>query len=112
MIGVHPVTLETIYDMQQLQARFMNMVTTYKGSRERQRLFGSDCRKNMDNNMSDSVLVQIQSRAIDGVLDPNNGLLDFTITKCQATRTSTGAMLTVTGTWYKDKVSFEVPVNV
>ena len=112
MIGVHPVTLETIYDMQQLRARFLNMVTTPKGSRERQRLFGSDCRKNMDNNMSDSVLVQIQSRAIDGVSDPNNGLLDFTITQCQATRTTTGAKLTVVGTWDREKVSFEVPVNV
>lgn len=112
MIGMHPLTGETISGFDQLRSRFMNMVSTYKGSRERSREFGSNCRKNMDNNMSDSVLVQIQSRAIDGVSDPNNGLLDFSITQCQATRTDTGAKLSVIGVWNKEKVAFEVPVNV
>jgi len=112
MIGIDPNTGETITGLTQLRSRFLNMVTTYKSSRERNRLFGSNCRKNMDNNMSDSVLVQIQARAIEGVEDPNNGLLDFSITQCQATRTSTGAKLSVVGIWQRDKVSFEVPVNV
>ncbi len=112
MIGLHPVTGATITGIDQLRSRFMNMATTFKGSRERSRLFGSDCRKNLDNNLSDSVLIQIQSRAIAGVADPNNGLLDFTITQCKATRTTTGAKLTIMGVWDREAVSFEVPVNV
>ncbi|MGL6027370.1 MAG: phage baseplate protein [Vibrio sp.] len=112
MIGVDPNTGKTITGLPQLRSRFLNMVTTYKSSRERSREFGSNCRKNMDNNMSDSVLMQIQARAIEGVEDPNNGLLDFTITQCQASRTSSGARLSVVGVWQRDKVAFEVPVNV
>ncbi|MDG2639239.1 hypothetical protein P7M58_06905 [Vibrio parahaemolyticus] len=111
MIGMNPNTGETITGLAQLRSRFTNMVSTYKGSREHNRDFGSDCRKNLDNNMSDSVLVQIQSRAIEGVSDPNNGLADFSITRCQAYRSTTGVVLNVIGVWNKDVVSFEVSVN-
>ncbi len=106
-------TGKTISGFEQFKMRFARMITTPLATRFRHRLCGSKVRQYADKNAGDTMLVTIQAEVIRSVSDKNNQMNDeFSIEQCLASRTSTGVLLTISGTYHGTVVKFEVPMNV
>ncbi|ASA54680.1 phage baseplate protein [Vibrio gazogenes] len=112
MIGIDRITGRKIDGYEQLVSRITQVMTTPLGGRVKRSGFGSRVRENLAANMTDSMLVRIQSDAIDAFYNPENGLSDFIPDRCIAKRHATGLSLFFSGRWQGRTVKFEVPLNV
>lgn len=112
MIGIDRHSGRKIDGMEQLVSRIIQVMTTPLTGRAKRPKFGSRVRETLGVNMSDSMLIQTQSFAIEAFYNPANGLKDFIPSRCIARRHDTGLHLYFEGKWNGRSVQFEVPVNV
>lgn len=112
MIGIDRRTGKKIDSFEQLVSRVTQVMTTPRGGRIKRSKFGSDVRKTLAANMSDSMLVRTQSAAIEAFYNPVNGLQDFVPSSCVAKRHASGLNLYISGKWQGRNVKFEVPLDV
>lgn len=112
MIGIDRVTGRTLRDYEQLVSRVTQVMTTPLGGRIKRPRFGSRVREALNSNLSDSLLVKVQSYAIEAFYNPANGLQDFNPTRCVARRHSTGLHLYFEGHWQARSIQFKVPIDV
>lgn len=112
MIGIDRKTGRKIEGFDQLVSRIAQVMTTPTSGRVKRPTFGSRAREYMGANMSDSVLIRLQSAVISAFYDPINGLTDFVPSRCVAKRLSNGLALYLEGNWNGQDIKFEVPLDV
>ena len=109
MIGVERRTGRTITGSEQLVSRLTQVLTTPVGARAHRPAYGSNTRATHNANVSDSVLLELQAAAIDACYNPDNGVQDFTPTRCVAQRRDDGISLYFEGLWQGRPIEIEVP---
>ena len=99
MIGMDRRTGRTIGAWAQFVSRVTQVMTTPLGSREHRRRFGSRVPETL-----------AQAHAIDAFYNPANGIGDFRVESCVATRRpdGPGILLKFRGVWRHERVQFEV----
>ena len=112
MIGIDRRTGRRIDGFEQLVSRVTQVMTTPLAGRVKRSGFGSNVRKNISANMSDSMLVRVQAASIEAFYNKANGLQDFVPSRCIAKRHATGLSLYFEGKWQGRPVKFEVPLDV
>jgi len=110
MIGMDRRTGRTIGAWDQFVSRVTQVMTTPVGSREHRRTFGSRVPECLGKNMSDELLLKAQGYAIEALYNPANGIGDFSVESCVASRRSDGpgVLLSFKGIWRHERVKFEV----
>lgn len=110
MIGMDRRTGRSIGAWDQFVSRVTQVMTTPLGSREHRRRFGSRVPETLGKNMSDALLLTAQAHAIDAFYNPANGIGDFRVDSCVATRRTDGPgiLLKFRGVWRNERVQFEV----
>ncbi|MBJ7539896.1 hypothetical protein [Marinomonas transparens] len=112
MIGIDRKTGRKIEGFDQLVSRIAQVMTTPKVGRAKRPSFGCHVRDYMSANMSDSMIIRLQSAAIAAFYEPINGLTDFVPSRCVAQRLSDGLALYFEGKWNGQSIKFEVPLDV
>lgn len=112
MLGMDRKTGRRIDGFDQLVSRVTQVMTTPLVGRAKRPKFGSKVRENMGANMTDAMIVKVQSAAIEAFYHPNNGLSDFVPSRCVAKRLDSGLALYFEGVWDGQNIKFEVPVSV
>lgn len=112
MIGIDRQTGKRVTDYDQLVSRVIQVMTTPLGGRIKRSKFGSNVRQYLSANMSDIMLVKLQSAALEAFHNTENGLQDFNVDRCVASRHETGLNLYFSGIWQGRKINFEVPIDV
>jgi len=112
MIGIDRVTGRKITGFDQLVSRVTQVMTTPLGGRIKRSKFGCNVRKYLAANMSDIMLIRIQSAALEAFYNQANGLGDFSPSSCVAKRHATGLSLYFSGKWQGRQIKFEVPLDV
>ena len=110
MIGIDRATGRTLSAWGQFVSRVTQVMTTPLGAREHRREFGSRVPETLARNMSDELLLTAQAHAIDAFYNPVNGLDDFSVESCVASRREDGdgVLLKFRGVWRQQRVKFEV----
>lgn len=110
MIGMDRSSGRTLSAWEQFVSRVTQVMTTPLGAREHRRTFGSRVPETLGKTMSDELLLTAQAYAIDAFYNPDNGLTDFSVESCVASRRDAGAgvLLKFTGVWRHERVQFEV----
>jgi len=110
MIGMDRRTGRAINAWDQFVSRVTQVMTTHVGTREHRRAFGSRVPECLGKNMSDELLLQAQGYAVEAFYNPANGITDFSVESCMATRRpdGPGVLLSFAGIWRHERVRFEV----
>lgn len=108
MIGIDRKTGRTIDGWDQFVSRATQALTTQLGDREHRRTFGSRVPELLARNVSDNLLIMAQTYAVEAFYNAENGIGDFAVETCVATRTDTGLSLRFTGIWQHQRKQFEV----
>lgn len=110
MIGMDRRTGRTLSAWDQFVSRVTQVMTTPLGAREHRRAFGSRVPETLGKNMGDALLLTAQGHAVDAFYNPANGIGDFTVESCVATRREDGygILLRFKGVWRHQRVQFEV----
>uniref|UniRef100_A0A6M3J584 Putative baseplate protein n=1 Tax=viral metagenome TaxID=1070528 RepID=A0A6M3J584_9ZZZZ len=110
MIGMDRRTGRTLSGWEQFVSRAAQVMTTQLGSRERRRLFGSRVPELLGKITNDDLLLLAQAYAIAAFYEPINGLTDYKVTRCVASRHEAGVLLRFAGIWQNTPRNFEVSV--
>jgi hypothetical protein len=112
MLGMDRLTGRTINDTRQLISRLGQVMTTPRGSRNRQRQFGSDVPRYYSANLTPTNSLLMKSAASAALNEPVNGLLDFTCDKINIYPQEAGHIMEFVGLFNGKEETVSVPLNV
>ncbi len=112
MIGICRKAGKRLTGINQLMSRIEQVMTTPLAARRKRPLFGSDVRKYLSANMTDNMLILVQSAALAAFYIEENGISDFAPSRCVATRHETGVNLYLEGIYNGQIIKFEETINV
>ncbi len=110
MIGIDRATGRTLSGWEQFASRVQQVMSTQIGSREKRRAFGSRVPETLGKNNSDQQLMLAQSYAIAAFYPQINGIDDYQVSRCVATRHKQGMVLQLDGLWQGQQRRLEVKV--
>jgi uncharacterized protein len=110
VIGIDRLTGRTLSGWEQFVSRVAQVMTTPIGARERRRAFGSDVPSLLGRNTGDDLLMLAQAYAIAAFYEPINGIGDYKVKRCVASRHGAGIKLKFSGIWQGAQQNFEVDV--
>lgn len=112
MIGMDRKTGRKITGLNQLMSRIEQVMTTPLGGRRKFPKFGSQVREKLGANMTDNMLIRVQSFATEAFYNKENGLSDFVPTRCIAKRRADGVSLYFEGIYQERPIKIEEPIHV
>lgn len=110
MIGIDSGTGATVDDWAQFVQRARRALTTPLGTRQKRPLYGCNATTRLGANMSDSLLILVQSDTAEAFYNEANGISDFKPESVVATRGEQGVVVRLAGTWQNRKKTFEVRI--
>ncbi|WMY72721.1 hypothetical protein RHD99_14695 [Buttiauxella selenatireducens] len=112
MIGMDRQTGRAIEDITQLASRLGQVMTTPKGARNRHRDFGSDVLKYLSANLTPTTALLMKSAASTALLEPVNGVLDFSCNKINIHPKAGGCAMEFVGLFNGKTATVSVTLNV
>lgn len=108
MIGIDRDTGATVDDWGQFVQRATRALTTPLGTRQKRPLYGCKATTRLSANMSDSLLILVQSDCAEAFYNAANGIDDFAPDTVLARRGEQGVVVRLAGVWENRKMTFEV----
>jgi uncharacterized protein len=111
MLGMDRTTGRTIGGTEQLASRLLQVFTTQANARHRRRQFGSKAPDALAHLTNQGTILQLKAEMFDAMLNPDNGVLDFSATKIQFEVVDDGLHAHIDGAWQGAEITVRVPIH-
>ncbi len=104
---MNQTTGKIITGLDELWQRINRLLQTRKGTLVGRRGYGSELPELIDNNMSPSFVLDIYAATAEAIIDPENGIDDFTLTRTDLETTENGVTLYLIGEFDSELVTLK-----